>query len=482
MNNNKINYEHKFDFWLRSEHQPDRFQKKKVRKFNPRGVKDIKRKNPLFYVISMYIIFSFLSMFILKLPFLLNQGQSIGFLDSFFVGASALTTTGLSTVNVLDIYNYLGWIIIIIIFNIGGVGIIVTNTTIMLLLGRKIGINNRILAKYDSNKMDIHDIMHMTKRILFIFWTVEIIGAILIFMISLRFYDYNVVSCFMNSLFLSASATSGSGFYNVTMIQQNYLLQIVIIFLMIFSFIGYPIILDLIEKIKFKMKKQKYQVSLFTKISLKTNIVTLVLFAVLFLISEHANALADYNIFQQIQYAIFMSVSTKSVGLTLFSNFNDFNTITLFLFTAFMIIGGSPSSACGGVKVISVYVIYKHIVSIIFTGGKVYTSNIKIKAETIMRSYALVFAFVLLSLFSTIVIALMNPMINIFSIWFDVVSGYTTTGFSVGALESFNDLSIIIIALLMLIGRIGILNILDAFNSKRKESMRVERIEKDIAL
>lgn len=439
-------------------------------------------KRPLLFVSCTYIVFSIVLMFILKLPIMLKPGESITFLDSFFTSVSALTTTGLSTVDINVVFNYFGWLAMIITFNIGGVGIIVTNTTILLVLGRKIGISNRLLSKLDLNRLDMHDIATITRRVIVIFWSVEIIGAILIYL-QLGNTALHGIDRVMNAWFMSASAVSGSGFYNTVPYTLNYSLQWTLIFLMVFSFIGYPVILELIEKFKSWRRGSTYRLSTFSKIALKVNAITLAMFMVIFFIIERNNTLADYNLFQQLQYSIYMSVSTKSVGLSMFADFTAFRPLTLLFFIAFMIIGGAPSSACGGVKVNSIYVLYKHTVSMIKRDGEVLYYNFKLSPNIILKAYSLVFSFITLSLVCALIVGIAHPDLNLLYVWFDVVSGFTTTGFSTGALSEFGNLSVLMIALLMLIGRIGIINLFGASTELGGEgNSRVKRIEKEIAI
>lgn len=437
-------------------------------------------KRPLLFVSSTYVIFSIVMMFILKLPIMLKPGVELSFLDSFFTTVSALTTTGLSTIDITEVFNYLGWLMMILTFNIGGVGIIVTNTTILLLLGRKIGISNRLLSKLDLNRLDMRDIATITRRIIFIFWSVELIGAVLVFL-QLGSSGLTGIDRFMNSWFMSASAVSGSGFYNTVPYVNNYTLQWTLIFLMIFSFIGYPVILDLQEKYNSWRRGGFYRMSTFSRIVLKVNAITLVMFMFIFFYLERDGAMAGMSLFQQLQYSAFMSVSTKSVGLSMFGDFTEFSSLTLVFYTIFMIIGGAPSSACGGVKVMSVYVIYKHIASLIRRNGEVLFYNFKLGTNTILNSYALVTSFIGLSAASSLFILMMQPDLNILYVWFDVVSGYTTTGFSTGALGEFNNIAILLIAILMLVGRVGIINLFGASSEIGGES-RVKRIEKELAI
>lgn len=450
---------------------------------NPNSVvRKLGKRKPATIVVSYYVGFILLATLILKLPFLLQDGQNISWLSSFFMSNSAIATTGLAVIDYTQVYNYAGWLVYIILFNIGGMGIIVLNTVVILLLGKKIGYKQRVLAKMDYNQDNEVNIVSVLRNVVCLFLTFEVVGIILIYAKIGYMYD-NVLDRFMNAAFMAASAISGSGFYNTVPYKDDYFVQFVLMILMIFSFIGYPVIIDLIKLIKAKIKKKRYKVSFFTNIVLKVNLVTVLAFAILFFILETHNSMEGYTLFQKVQYSMYLSISTKSVGLNVFSDITDWSSLTLLLQTLFMLIGGAPSSACGGIKVTSIYLIYRHVKDQLRGKTRIIINKHLIKTETLLRAYLVTIVFLLLSFVGTMLIFIIQPNIPLGYVWYDVVSGFTTTGFSTGALAEFNKISIFIISLLMGLGRIGIINLINlTYTETRKNENRVQYVEKDIAL
>ncbi len=439
------------------------------------------KKRPAVIVVGYYIGFILLSTFILKIPFLFQPGENISWLNAFFMSNSAVATTGLGTINYTEVYNYLGWFVYIVLFNIGGMGIIVLNTVIILFLGKKIGYKQRVLAKMDYNQEGDLNIVTVLRNVVTFFLSFELIGILLIYLKIGYMYD-NALERFMNAAFMASSAISGSGFYNTVPFKEDYFVQWVLIILMIFSFIGYPVIIDVFELIKAKIRKQKYRVTLFTKIVVKVNIVTVLLFAMIFFILEGNHAMSGYNILEKMQYSFYMSISTKSVGLNVFSDITTWYPITLLIHTGFMFIGGSPSSACGGIKVTAVYLIYKSITSQLSGNDRIIIDKKEIKSEVVLRSYLLATLFIGLAMFGTFLIYAMQPYLPMGYVWYDVVSGFTTTGFSTGALAKFNGPAIFIVSVLMGIGRIGIINLLNLSYRNDQKEKRVNYVQKDIAI
>lgn len=444
-------------------------------------LKLLHKQKPAVIVVSYYIGFILLATLILKLPFLLQVGQEMSWLNAFFMSNSAVATTGLATIDYTQIYNYFGWIVYIILFNIGGMGIIVLNTVIILFLGKKIGYKQRVLAKMDYNQDGELNIVTVLRNVVTFFLTFEVIGIILIY-IKIGYMYANPLDRLMNAAFMASSAISGSGFYNTVPFKEDYFVQWVLIILMIFSFIGYPVIIDSYEWIKARYRKEKYRVSLFTKIVVKVNVVTVLLFTLIFFILEGHHAMDGYGFLQKIQYSFYMSISTKSVGLNVFNDITTWYPLTLLLHTVFMFIGGSPSSACGGIKVTAVYLIYKNITSQLSGKTRIIIDKKEIKMEVVLRSYLLATLFIGLAMLGTLLIYAMQPDLSMGYIWYDVVSGFTTTGFSTGVLAEFNGVAIFIVSVLMGIGRIGIINLINLSFKQEKKENRVSYVKKDIAI
>ncbi len=196
------------------------------------------RLNPVLKIVLMYIAICLIGMYILQLNIFIKDGQDVSLLDSLFTSISAFATTGLSVIDINETYNYAGWMVLIIFFNIGGMGVMTINTILFLLIGKKIGIKNRLLAQIDQNNLTSEDMVTVLVTIIKMFLVTEIVGAILIFS-SIGYMGFSFLERIMNSLFMASSAISGSGFYNTVPYNNNYFVLLVLMFLMVFSFIGY---------------------------------------------------------------------------------------------------------------------------------------------------------------------------------------------------------------------------------------------------
>lgn len=443
------------------------------------GKKIFEKRNILKLVLS-YILFILGATLILKLPILLNEGQHVSLLDAFFMANSSIATTGLTIVDYTTTYNYLGWFVMIVLFNIGGIGIILFNTLLVILVGKRLNFSELSLLRLDYNQSNAINFKYIIQNIIKYFVLLELFGAFIFF---IRMYDLfpNPLDRIMNALFLSSSAISGSGFYNTTIINTDYIMMWTCCILMIFSFIGYPVILDFKGYIHARKNHQKYKFSTFTKVSFNVNVVTVIAFMIIFIALEFNNALAGFTLFEKINAGLYISLSTKSVGLNLFTDINTWLPLTLFIQSFFMLIGGAPSSACGGIKTNAIYIVWCYLKSLFQDHKETIINNRKVPDKTIKLSFVIILLFLLISVIVTIIISWLNPSLNLESIWYDVVSGFTTTGFSTGVLGSFDSISIFIMSIIMGIGRIGILNLLMVFNQSQSKK-QLAHIEQDIAI
>lgn len=438
------------------------------------------RHHNVFRLVIAYIFVFALGTVLLKLPIVLNEGYEESWLDAFFMAASSLSGTGLATFDYINGYNYLGWIIMIIFVNIGSVGIIVFNTAILLLIGTKLNIRRLNQIQLDFNQQGVLNVKDIIINVVKYFLIIELVGTILLFC---RMGDIFIdpVERFMNALLLASSCIGASGFYDATIISGDPIAIWICNVLMVYSFIGHPVVLELRNYLHAKKEGKRYRFSTFCRISLCVNIITVLLFVIAFLLLEGNNIMAGYSPIDKFNAAFFMSFSTKSVGLTLFPSMALMLPLTLFIQTFFMLVGAAPSSCGGGIKTNAIYLFFAYVRNLFKGEDEVIINNRKVASRTIKLALVLILMFLGISLMATIVISFLNPSIDILSIWYEVVSGFTTSGFSVGVLTQIGEASQAIIALLMIIGRIGILNIIFFLNHNNNKK-RVHYPDINIAI
>ena len=215
---------------------------------------------------------------LLNLPFVHKHGVDVSPIDTLFVAVSGISVTGLSPVNIVDTYSTFGQIIILIILNIGGIGVMAIGTVLWVVLGKHIGIRERQLIMLDNNKDTMSGTVKLILEIIKTILTIEFIGALL-----LAFYFYrdnpDLKNALMQGLFVSVSATTNGGLditgQSLIPYAKDYFVQTIVMFLIVLGSIGFPVLLEIRAYVRNRVSHFRF--SLFTKITTCTYLFLFVL-------------------------------------------------------------------------------------------------------------------------------------------------------------------------------------------------------------
>lgn len=387
--------------------------------------------------------------YLLFQPFANKTGISL--VDALFVSASAMSVTGLTPIDVSQDLTTLGQVILLIQFQIGGIGIMAIFTYILIFIGREFSISQLLVMSADQNQKSISSIQKIMFYVVVITLSVEFVGVLCTYPTISKIYEPGWNSLFM-SVFHTVSAFTNAGFdlFGDSLIgfQKQTFFLVSSMFLMLVGVLGFPLILDLFN---FKRKKK----TLFTKVNLFTHAILLIVGFILFLFSEWDQAFVGLNIKDKIANAFFLSMTSRNAGLSSIDvGFVQNGTLLVLLFLMF--IGASSSSCGGGVRTSTIAVIVSKIWSI--ARGKEDASLFRktIPNDTVNKSFLVFFVFLLFYLISLVVISLIEPF-SLRDLSFEVLSALTTTGLSTGITSELSVFSKLLLSLLMLIGRVGII-------------------------
>ena len=424
-------------------------------------------------ILLFYFAVILIGTILLALPISLRDGQNISFIDAFFTSTSAFATTGLTVNNIGQTFNLFGQIVLLMLLQIGGMGVISLKIIFLLFLGKKIGVTDRLDASSERGSGLLTQSISVIKGAMKVIFAVEFIAAILIF-IKLaishnNMYD-NYFRMIFDSIFTSVSATNNGGLdtfggsTSISFIAKDYFIQIVIMLCLIIGGIGFPVLYDLALKLKKKLGKEDYKLSYYTKMCLKiyfiVGIVGLLLITIIELLTKDGMLYnSSYSLVEKIFYILFHSTVTRSAGFYTI-DINQFSQASKTVMGVLMWIGGSPASTAGGIRTTTFWCALLGFVSVARNQKAVTYKQRSISKDTVFRAFAIVFSslFLLFGGAILIVISDKSQSITIAQALFEASSAYGTTGLSLGITSNMSVIGKISIVILMIIGQLGVSN------------------------
>lgn len=426
------------------------------------------------------IVFSFLFIVIfgasiLYMPFCSRGYSYTSFIDALFTATSATCVTGLVVFDTFTKWTIAGQIVIILLIQLGGLGIITFTTGATLLLRGKLDIRDLQIAKEHTNGK-VLDVSKLIKVILIWTFACESIGALAL---AIRFVPEYGVYGIWQAVFTAISAYCNAGFEimgfitpgeSFTHYVSDPLVCVTISLLIISGGIGFIVISDIgscISK-KWKNNKSHPHLKLHSILVLIMTSILLVVGTVLFLLFEYDNTLKDLTFIEKINASFFQSASLRTAGF--FSiPIGMLRDISKILSIVLMFIGASPASTGGGIKTTTFIIIIIVIISILKGREDAIVLRHKIAKSTVYKSIAIVG----LSLFFvTSIVSAINVLeenIPLIDIVYEVVSAFSTTGLTVGITTSLSDISKILLSIAMFIGRVGPISLILAVTIKQQK-------------
>lgn len=436
-------------------------------------IKLLKKLSPSRLIALGFISVILLGSALLMLPWSINEGVEINYIDALYTSTSAVCVTGLIAVDVGTAFTPLGQFFIAALIQIGGLGVTTIGAFIILAMGKKINIRGRNLIREASNLGSGKGIVRFIRSVFLTTITIELIGAALSFIVFVK--DYPPHEALGISLFHSIAAFNNAGFdnlglsgdvySNVSLIpyQDNLLLNFSTCGLIFFGGIGFLVIRDVIDK-RGNWKK----LSMHSKVVLSMSLGLIVIGTLLIKLTEDVSWLG----------AFFYSISVRTAGFSTY-NLGAFSNAGLLVLTVLMFIGASPGSTGGGVKTSTIFVL--------FQGIKSAATNKSEKAfryslpQGAFKKAAVITLIALCTIITgTLLMVIMEPKLRMIDALFEVTSAVGTVGFSTGITSNLSIGSKILSIILMYIGRLGPLTIASLWHFNKLE--RVEYPEGNITV
>lgn len=414
---------------------------------------------------------------LLSLPISSATGMSVNYIDALFTATTATCVTGLVTLPTVSTWSIFGQIVIVILIQIGGLGVITVMSWIMAILNRRISLTDRLLIQDAFNLNSLSGLVKFIKKVVLGTFVVEGVGALLYMTVFVPQFGAKGIWI---SIFNSISAFCNAGIdiiseNSLTDYATNPIINIVTCLLIILGGIGFIVWWDIARVTKAKhhlgVKCFKF-LNLHTKIVLLATFVLIVLGALFIFIFEYNNpkTMQEMTLFQKIQASFFQSVTTRTAGFFTIPQ-QDFTNASSFLSIFLMFIGGSPAGTAGGIKTVTLVVLILSAIATVKNKNEATIFNRSISYRAIQKAVAVTaMSFTIFFISTMALLAVTNS--NALDVIYETASATATVGLTRNLTPSLNTLGKLIIIATMYLGRVGPISLFIAFSIK-KESQNI---------
>ncbi len=399
---------------------------------------------------------------LLYLPF--SSPHGVNFIDALFTAVSAVCVTGLSVVDFGSKFTGLGQFIVMLLIQVGGLGIMSISSIVFILLGKRMSLTHERSARYIFEAESKEDIKNSLILIFKYTFLVELIGAVILTG-AFSFIERNVLTGLKYGIFSAVSAFCNAGFFftgdNLVSYNHYPIITYTISFLIILGGISPAICVTLMNLFK---RKKLPPVSV---IVLTVTCALLFFGTLFFFISEYNGVLSGMTIADKINNAWFQSVTARTAGFNSV-DLSNINMGTFLLMVGLMIAGGSPGSTAGGLKTTTVGIFFLTFWNTI-RGKDNIIRNRAIRIDTIQKAVTLTAAYFFI-LGISILMLLTTQSANPLKLIFEAVSALGTVGLTMGATTALDGVGKIIIIATMFLGRVAPATLVCYLNTRITDS------------
>lgn len=406
---------------------------------------------------------------LLSLPLSSTSGTSIGFLDALFTATSAVCVNGLAVLDTGATFSLFGQIVLLILIQIGGIGFMTLGVVIAILLGKRIGLKQRLLIQQTTQSFSAQGLIKLSLYIVFISLSFEMIGAIVL---AFRWMEeLGLGRALYYGLFHSISAFNNAGFAlwsdSLRSFTEDPVINVTIVTLFVFGGLGYIVIVELFQKRSWR------KFTLHTKIVLVTSI-TLLISGFLFILTLESLNPATFGTLtlkERILAAFFQSATPRSAGFHTIEIESMLSASQLILIVL-MFIGASSGGTGGGIKTNTFVVLVLATIYTLRGGGPIHIFHRTIPTDAVMRALAVVTSSIAFVFLVALLLSMTEGMLeeNFLEVLFEATSAFSTTGLSMGLTSQLSPVGKLIVIFTMFIGRLGPLTLAYALAKKTKSS------------
>lgn len=418
-------------------------------------------RNPIRLVPSLFLLAIAIGTLLLSLPIATADGSRAPFMTAMFTATSAVAVTGLVVVDTGTYWSPFGQVAILLMFQIGGLGIMTAATLFGLIAGRGFGLHDRMTTQVERGRLETGDALSVLKLVFAITIAVEAVVATILAIRMTVSYDMSVGTAIWHGVFHAVSAFNNAGFSthsdSVMGYQTDPVILVPIMVAVILTALGFPVMQDLRDK-RFDWRRW----SLHSKVTVYGTLALLAIGFIAILVMEWSNAdtLGPMGVGGKLLNAAFHSVMPRTAGFNSV-DVGAFRDQTLMVNYLLMFIGGGSAGTAGGIKITTFVVLFAIVLSEVLRRrdsglfNRRFGSEVERQALTVaVLAASMVFA-------ATTYIASITTL-PLPEILFECISAFATVGLSTGITADLPPSAQVVIVLLMFIGRVGTITVATA--------------------
>ncbi|MFV8381697.1 TrkH family potassium uptake protein [Corynebacterium hindlerae] len=434
--------------------------------------------SPAQLVSVSFLVLILLGTALLLLPISRSGPQSPEPVTALFTATSAVCLTGLTVVDTATYWSHFGQAVILILIQIGGLGIMTLATVASYLLAGRLGVKGRLNATAEMRGRELGEVKAIILGTLGFSFFMELIVATILVLRFHEHYDLGVGASVWEGVFHAVSAFNNAGFglasTNLVPYVGDSLIILPIACGVIIGGLGFPVLLEIRQRVH---HPNRLPVSLTLRFTLWGTAVLLVVGALGTAVFEWNGALAHLSTWNAVQAAFFHSVSTRTAGFNAF-DLSHLHDSTLLMTDLLMVIGGGSGGTAGGVKVTTTAVLVAVLVAEIRGDEQVFVSGRRVPNRIVRQAMAVFMMATLVLLVSILTLQVLMPQFSSHQIVFETISAFATVGLTTGITPDLPEFAQLWLVVLMYAGRVGPITVVAALaarQSKRLYRYPVER-------
>ena len=419
---------------------------------------------------------------VLMLPVSANPGRSLTFVDALFMSTSATCVTGLASISVVDDLSIFGQMVLLVLLQVGGLGIMTLSSSLAVIMGRNLQMREQVIMHDVLDTSSSEELLALVVNIIQYTFTIEFIGALLL---TIGFYQegFEIGQALYMGFFHSIMAFCNAGFglfnNNLEDFKFEPIIHFTVAVLLILGGIGFSVMKDVATTIK--SKRSFRNLSVHTKIVLSVNTLLIAFGTIYLFFGEFLHAFQEMSMWERFQVSFFQAVTPRTAGFNTM-NLNSLHPHSIYMMVLLMFIGASPGSTGGGVKTTTFAVLLQSVTATLRGKFDVEMFERRIPAATVVKSIAIFIISLIIVSAGVLVMMRVEPDKSFLALFFEVTSAFGTVGLSLGITPFLTVIGKIVMTVLMFVGRVGPLTLVLAIGSRGTTPSKVEYPEGKILI